>query len=376
MRSLDYVRSMRNAALAALAFVALPASGAAAQQRVPWVVVETHGDVAQQTADGALPVAPGATLVEGAPVRTGADGTLVLAHGNDRVAVSANSAFAVPAGVDPATGPSLLQMLGTLLFKIEHTPGRRFEVDTPYLAAVVKGTVFTVSINGSAQMVHVAEGAVEVTAAASHEAVLVRPGQTATLSSPDAAPSVIDGSSPGSDSERDAPREDKRSEATPAPVTAAAGARKALRLSQTLGGQPLDVAALTNGLVKAGKDSATATVAAPSSAGIDPALTVRLGAGGSSSSAGAGAPTEASSAAAAPPAPGTSATVGASPAAVTVGAVTPVAGVTAPVTSPLTVLTNVVPPVVDAAVGVVHGAAQTAKLPGANNPLLTGRKLP
>ena len=347
MRSLDYVRSMRNAALAALAFVALPASGAAAQQRVPWVVVETHGDVAQQTADGALPVAPGATLVEGAPVRTGADGTLVLAHGNDRVAVSANSAFAVPAGVDPATGPSLLQMLGTLLFKVEHTPGRRFEVDTPYLAAVVKGTVFTVSINGSAQMVHVAEGAVEVTAAASHEAVLVRPGQTATLSSPDAAPSVIDGSSPGSDSERDAPREDKRSEATPAPVTAAAGDRKALRLSQTLGGQPLDVAALTKGLIKPAKElQPVASTPLP----VDPVVAV----------------------------PGTPSTVAPSvnPTAPSVGvppvsAVGPVADVPSPVSAPVA---GAPPPVVGPKGPRGILAPITALLPGSNSPIVTGRK--
>lgn len=357
MRSHDHVRSMRNAAVIALVFVALPASGAAAQQRVPWLVAESHGDVTQQTADGALPVAPGAMLAEGAPVRTGADGTLLLAHGNDRVTVSANSAFAIPVGVDPATGPSLLQTLGTLLFKVEHTPGRRFEVDTPYLAAVVKGTVFTVSINGSAQLVHVAEGAVEVTASASHDAVLIRPGQTATVSSPSAAPSVIDGHSPagtpGSRSQgEDAPHDSRQSQATQMPASSAPGAAAeggGLLLTQTLGNQPLDVAALTNGLLKASTNAAAATPS-PNPAAASPSVSVS-----------AGTPTETPNAASAP-----TVSVSVTPG-VTVNVTTPGVSVTVPVSAP--VVTGVVP-VVDP----VHGAAPTAKLLGANNPAATGRK--
>jgi hypothetical protein len=345
MRSFDYLRSARNAAVIALALSVLPTCGAAAGS-APWVVVESHGDVAQQTADGMLPVAAGATLAEGAPIRTGADGALLIAHGNDRVTVSPNSAFMLPSAVDPATGPSILEMLGTLLFKVEHTPGRRFEVDTPYLAAVVKGTVFTVTV-GAEQMVHVAEGAVEVTARASHESVLVKPGQTATLSSPGGMPAVIDRTSPAAEPGSNAPHTDKRSDATRAPVRATprnAAASSVVRLTQTLGDQPLDVAALTNGLVKAGEDAST-LAGAP-----DP---------NSSPGVSAGSSTDLSSATAAATAP-------------SVGA-TPVVGATA-VVNP--VAATAVPVVVDTVTGVVHGAAATAKLLGANSPAATGRKLP
>ena len=368
MRSLDYVRSLRNAAVAALALTLPPASSAAAQQRTPWVVLESHGDVTQQTADGRLPLAPGGTLAEGAPIRTGADGALVIAHGNDRVTVSANSAFLLPNNVDPATGPSILETLGTLLFKVEHTPGRRFEVDTPYLAAVVKGTVFVVTV-GAEQMVHVAEGAVEVSALASHDAVLVKPGQTATLSSPRGMPSVIDSTSPARDPAGTAPRSDKRSDATPTTAGTALGAaddRNAPRLTQTLGDQPLDLAALTKGLVKGDKEAAASGVASPNSAaaGVGPGPTVSVGAGNSSVSAGAGGATETSNAAAAPAA-------GGNPTA-PVNAVTPVAS--APVTTPLSPVIGAVQPVVDTVSGVAHGASQTAKLLGSNNPGATGRK--
>ena len=371
MHSLDHVRSARNAAVIALVLTLLPTGGAAAE--VPWVVVESRGDVTQQTADGALPVAPGATLAEGAPTRTGADGTLVIAHGNDRVTVSANSAFVLPSGVDPATGPSVFETLGTLLFKVEHMPGRRFEVDTPYLAAVVKGTVFTVSVESTTHMVHVAEGAVEVTASASHHAVLVRPGQTATLASPNGTPSVIDGRSPaapdGKSEREDAPRDDKRSEATPTPDSVmpdTTADRRTLRLTRTLGDQTLDVAALTNGLVKAGKDAALAAAPDPA-AGTDGAsvnATPSVGAGNS------GATDVSSAAAATAPSVGVTPAGGSSPT-VSVNVATPVVSAAA-----VTVPVAAVPTVVDTVAGVVHAAAATAKLPGANNPLATGRKLP
>jgi hypothetical protein len=383
MRSLDYVRSALNAAVVALALSALPASGAAAGS-VPWVVVESHGDVTQQTADGALPLAPGATLAEGAPIRTGADGALVIAHGNDRATVSANSAFILPKGVDPATGPSILETLGTLLFKVEHTPGRRFEVDTPYLAAVVKGTVFTVTV-GAEQMVHVAEGAVEVSALASHNSVLVKPGQTATLSSPSGTPSVIDGASPAEPGSN-APRTDERSDATRAPVSTVprnAATSGAVRLTQTLGDLPLDVAALTNGLVKAAKDAAPAALAvAPDDAATAGNASVSVGTGnlsistgGSTLSVSAGSPTDVSSAAAAAATPSVSAPPvgGGSPTVVSVNATTPVAGVAAPVNTPIAIVTGLVPALVDPVVSAVHGASGTAKLPGANNP--AARKL-
>jgi len=373
MRGLDCLRSARNTTVVALAVTLLPTCGAAAGA-MPWVVVESHGDVTQQTGDGRLAIAPGATLAEGAPIRTGADGALVVAHGNDRVTVSANSAFVLPSGVDPATGPSILETLGTLLFKVEHTPGRRFEVDTPYLAAVVKGTVFTVTV-GAEQMVHVAEGAVEVTARTSHDAVLVHPGQTATLASPRGMPSVIDSASPAGKPASTSPRSDKRGDATSAPAGTARGnadGRSALRLTHTMGDQPLDVAALTNGLVKGGKDataSSTSAAAGSPGAGVGAEAAASVGTG-SSLSLSASAPTEASSTAG----PSVSVTVGGSPS-LSVNAGTPIAGVTAAANTPVVAaVTGLVPGVVDSSPSLVHGASATAKLPGANSPAAAGRK--
>jgi hypothetical protein len=338
-------RPARNAALfIAVGLLALVAPKAAAQDPTRWVVAASQGDATQQAADGAaLPVAAGAVLAEGVSVRTGADGQLVVAHGNDRMTVSANSAFTIPRDADPATGPSILQTLGTLLFKVEHTPGRRFEVDTPYLAAVVKGTVFTVSIESGAQIVHVAQGAVEVSAALSHDAVLVRPGQTATLSSPSGTPAIIDGHRSSAEPDGKSTHGDERTNAaddldSAAPSkTADAGAE---RLTRTLGKRPLDLSALTNGLVKSGKDLPPPRASASSDPVTDAALMQDSPViGGIMSASGAS-----SNVPLAGEQPGV--------------AVVPV---TTPVTPPLNLPT-------------LHGASPTASLSGSNSPIATGRK--
>src|SRR6266852_272450 len=228
MRCLGYLRSAPYLVLVAALCIMTPAGQrAAAQERPPWVVLTSQGQVAQQKADGTeIPAEPGATLAEDTPIKTGADGKLVLAHGNDRVTVSANSAFSIPRDADPATSPSILQTLGTLLFKVEHTPGRRFEIQAPYLAAVVKGTGFTVTVSETGNSVHVAEGADEAT----------------VLSDKPPVSRVDD---------------------------------EAGQISQTLGDVHLDVSTLTKGLVKPGNDRRPAEGAAAAAAPV----TVGLSAG-------------------------------------------------------------------------------------------------
>ncbi len=78
---------------------------------------------------------------------------------------------------------NILQSLGTLLFQVEKNPRQKFQVTTPYLAATVKGTTFTVSVRPEGAAVHVTNGAVQVAARSGQRAVIVRPGQTGSVSS-------------------------------------------------------------------------------------------------------------------------------------------------------------------------------------------------
>ena len=69
--------------------------------------------------------------------------------------------------VAPDSGPGItrvMQDLGSILFQVNKKPSQHFRVETPLLAAIVKGTTFTVNVELNANSVHVAEGLVEVRA--------------------------------------------------------------------------------------------------------------------------------------------------------------------------------------------------------------------
>jgi len=212
---------------------------AGAQAGEAWAVTEASGETARQTGTAQWAgLKLGDTVAEGTLVRTGADGRLVLTRGSrqDTITAAPGSQFTVPSGVVEATDPSILQTLGTLLFKVEHTPGRRFEVKGPYLAVVVKGTVFAVTIGADENVVSLASGSVEVTDSNTKEVALLRPGQTARVPvAPGQPMRVIGALAPGA--------------APPSPMETQVrdGGQK---ITRTLGDVQLNVAALSNNLVR------------------------------------------------------------------------------------------------------------------------------
>ncbi|MBT3929943.1 MAG: FecR domain-containing protein, partial [Rhodospirillaceae bacterium] len=72
-------------------------------------------------------------------------------------------------------------LLGKAFFDVDKRPGQDFEVQTPYLAAIVKGTSFSVSVTDQRSRVNVAEGRVGVTALGIGQSVVVGPGQSARV---------------------------------------------------------------------------------------------------------------------------------------------------------------------------------------------------
>jgi hypothetical protein len=65
------------------------------------------------------------------------------------------------------------------LLEVEKKNVPHFEVETPYLAAVVKGTKFTVSVDAGGAAVHVMEGVVETIDLDTGDVGMIHPGQTA-----------------------------------------------------------------------------------------------------------------------------------------------------------------------------------------------------
>lgn len=147
----------------AFALGSLPLQAASAQS-APWRVTAQEGAV-RVTQPGLSPVQARAneSLRPGAVVTTGANSRATLENGLQRVVMSANSRMTIAADSTDAM-TRILQDLGSLFFQIDRRDAQHFSVETPLLAAVVKGTSFTVSVTPQQDVVHVSHGLVEVRA--------------------------------------------------------------------------------------------------------------------------------------------------------------------------------------------------------------------
>lgn len=164
---------------AALSFLFASPATAADKPSDKWIVTQLSGD-ARVVHPGARPaslsvnnhLAPGDTLL------TGPTGRATLVRGGDYIVIAPRSELRLPATPQPTGFTRVIQNLGTLLFKVQHTGIPHFAVDTPMLAAVVKGTTFTVVVDQNRSAVQVIQGAVQVTAITGGMREIVEGGRT------------------------------------------------------------------------------------------------------------------------------------------------------------------------------------------------------
>lgn len=146
-----------------------------------WRLVEVSG-VVRVAAPGAEPTAGRVNqlLPTGSSVTTASGGRAKLDNGGKHIVLGANSRMIVaPAS---ATGMDrVVQDLGSILFQIDKQAAPHFKVETPLLAAIVKGTTFTVVVGPQSDAVNVAEGLVEVRSNASNMGNDVPAGSTGTI---------------------------------------------------------------------------------------------------------------------------------------------------------------------------------------------------
>lgn len=152
-----------------------------------WSVEEISGTVSVEDASGRemARVRPGTALTPPFTARTGDDGRLVLGHGRDRVTVSSGARFQIPEPQPAAGGliDRVRQALGSMLYEIEHRmTGGGFEVETPYLVSVVKGTTFNILVTADASTVALIEGRLAVHTLDGKSQVMLEPGQAAIKS--------------------------------------------------------------------------------------------------------------------------------------------------------------------------------------------------
>jgi hypothetical protein len=171
-------RLARTAAL----LIAVATSSMSLAQDTTWRVSKVSGE-AWIGGSGVQPVSmsENPVLRPGETVRTGRNGRVLLVRGAESILVSANSSISLPEA-DRAGQTTIIQQAGSILLDVEKRNVPHFEVETPYLAAVVKGTQFRVSLQGGRAKVDVVRGQVQVSDFRSGQFALVSPGQSARAS--------------------------------------------------------------------------------------------------------------------------------------------------------------------------------------------------
>ncbi|HTE98489.1 MAG TPA: FecR family protein, partial [Bradyrhizobium sp.] len=175
------IRAGRFGRILAMALALGSASIAHAGDGEAWSVSKSSGDV-WMTTTGAQTVSLSQqdVLKPGDTIRTGRNGRVLLVRGAETILVSPNSAIGLPTENKDGLSTTIVQQAGSILLEVEKRNVKHFEVETPYLAAVVKGTQFRVSVNAGSARIDVIRGQVEVADFRSGQIAQVMPGQVAT----------------------------------------------------------------------------------------------------------------------------------------------------------------------------------------------------
>jgi len=157
-------------------------AGGAAAEEAAWQVSKSSGEV-WVAGTGAQKVSLSeAALKGGDHLRTGRNGRVLLTRGSETIMVSPNSDIELPTEPKDGLATTIMQHAGSVLIEAEKQAAPHFQVQTPYLAAVVKGTQFSVTVNPQGGSVTVMRGQVDVADFKSGDHVMVLPGQSAKVS--------------------------------------------------------------------------------------------------------------------------------------------------------------------------------------------------
>jgi hypothetical protein len=145
-----------------------------------WTVTKLRG-AAQAMDNGTWKaLTRGDAVPDGNMIRTLADGHLDLQRGQEVVTLGANTEITI-ADKTGQRYTTVRQDFGSVEVEAEVENVQHFEVDTKFLAAVVKGTHFIVTADALGASVTVDRGAVAVESLASRRSTTVTLGQTASV---------------------------------------------------------------------------------------------------------------------------------------------------------------------------------------------------
>jgi hypothetical protein len=173
-----------RAILASTFLVLCTAIPVAAENGAPWVVSKSSGEVWMTTPGARQASLTNDTLLTpGDSIRTGRSGRVLLTRGEETILIAPNSSVAIPDKPQDGLSTTIIEQAGSIIVKAEKRDVKHFQVETPTLAAVVKGTQFRVDVGQKGSRVEVMEGKVEVSDFKTGQFVLVLPGQQAQVQS-------------------------------------------------------------------------------------------------------------------------------------------------------------------------------------------------
>ncbi|NEK19703.1 FecR domain-containing protein [Rhizobium leguminosarum] len=126
-------------------------------------------------------VRTGDTIPNTAWISTGPRGRVQLVRGVESISFQPNTVAGIFTSGFSERKTEVVQQTGVLDLEIEKRSKPHTTVQTPFLAAVVKGTNFRVSVSKSAAQVTVNRGLVQVASFASGQGANVGPGQGASV---------------------------------------------------------------------------------------------------------------------------------------------------------------------------------------------------
>ena len=157
-------------------------SGSAFAGTPAWTFSESAGQVFVLSPGVSRAAHRNDALKVGDVVVTGPNGRAIVVRGQEYLVVAPNSRFRI---ADPAKTGGLTQIVeqaGNIVYRIKKMTTPHFAVQTPYLAAVVKGTTFSVTVNENGATVQVLEGRVEVATRDGGASYMVLPGDIGSVS--------------------------------------------------------------------------------------------------------------------------------------------------------------------------------------------------
>ena len=142
-------------------------------------VTSTSGEVKLLERGHSVAAAVGATLTLPVEVHTGTDGNIDFQQLGSKLHIGPNSTVAMPdAGPQGSIVERIKQSAGYVLYNIKSRKTQPLSVETPYLAAVVKGTMFTIAVQEHAAEVALMEGSLDISAPGVAQHVLLKPNES------------------------------------------------------------------------------------------------------------------------------------------------------------------------------------------------------